>query len=318
MSSRDAGTSAATLPRRLGCSTISFQHLTLDDALVEIERLGFTEIDLGALPGVCDHVPFELDDAAIAQVAATIAAHGLRVRSVNGDVGDFNDPALDADRQAEHVERLVRLTASIGADALVLPCGALDHEPIVDLDTDLDRVATALTRAAATASAHGVELWVESLHFLRLCFDRARADALHARLAGSGVRPILDVAHAVAAGDDLIETIRAWGSGIAHVHLRDAVPGQFSRAIGDGDVDFAAALRALAEVGYAGGFALELPSRAYVDDATGAMGDDARAARVDAIRDAAARIAPLVAGLGHTDSTQPSSKTPSLKTQGAS
>lgn len=305
----DAGLPTRRLPGRLGCSTISFQHLPLDEALVQIERLGFGEIDLGALPGVCDHVPFELDDAAIAQVAATLAAHDLRVRSVNGDVGDFNDPALDADAQAEHVARLVRLTAAIGADALVLPCGALGHEPIVDLDADLDRVATALARAAATASDHGVELWVESLHFLRLCFDRARADALHERLAGSGVRPILDVAHVVAAGDDLVDTIRAWGASIAHVHLRDALPGEFSRAIGDGDVDFPAAVRALGEVGYAGGFALELPSRAYVDDATGAMGDDARAARVDAIRDAAAHIAPLVAGLADpTDSTHPSAK----------
>lgn len=307
-----------SVPTRLGCSTISFQHLALDEALTEIERLGFTEIDLGALPGVCDHVPFELDDAAIAEVAATIAAHGLRVRSMNGDVGDFNDPDADLDAQAEHVERLVRLTAAIGADALVLPCGSLGHEPIVDLDADLDRVATALARAGAIASAHGVGLWVESLHYLRLCFDRVRADALHARLAGSGVRPILDVAHVVAAGDDLVDTIRAWGGSIAHVHLRDAVPGEFSHAIGAGEVDFAAALRALDAVGYAGGFALELPSRAYVDGATGAMGDDARAARVDAIREAAARMAPLVAALHDaTDATHPSLTHPSLKSQGA-
>lgn len=310
-------------PSRLGCSTISFQHLSLDDALRAIDRLGFTEIDLGALPGVCDHVPFELDDAAIAEVAATIAAHDVRVRSVNGDVGDFNDPHADLEAQAEHVERLVRLTAAIGADALVLPCGSLGHEPIVDLDADLDRVATALARAGAVASAHGVELWVESLHYLRLCFDRERADALHARLVGSDVRPILDVAHVVAAGDDLVGTIRAWGEGIAHVHLRDAVAGEFSRAIGTGDVDFVAAVEALDEVGFTGGFALELPSRAYVDDATGAMDDDARAARVDAIRDAAAHVGPLVAALAdptgstHPSLTHPSLDSPSLKPQGA-
>ncbi|MGM1029013.1 MAG: sugar phosphate isomerase/epimerase family protein [Actinomycetota bacterium] len=302
------------IPSRLGCSTISFQHLSLEDALVEIERLGFAEIDLGALPGVCDHVPFELDDAAIARVADTIAAHDLRVRSVNGDVGDFNDPDADLDAQADHVERLVRLTAAIGADALVLPCGSLGHEPIVDLETDLDRVATALARAAATASAHGVELWVESLHYLRLCFDRSRAEALHERLVGSGVRPILDVAHVVAAGDGLVDTIRAWGDAIAHVHLRDAVAGEFSRAIGAGEVDFAAAIGALGDLGFDGGFALELPSRAYVDGATGAMSDEARAARVDAIRDAAAQMAPLIAGLP----TRQDLSDPSLNIQGAS
>ena len=46
---------------RLGCSTISFRHLDLDEALSWIAALGFTSIDLGALPGVCDHVPYVLD-----------------------------------------------------------------------------------------------------------------------------------------------------------------------------------------------------------------------------------------------------------------
>ena len=48
---------------RLGCSTISFRHQPLPDALATIADLGFREIDLGALPGVCDHVPYVLDDA---------------------------------------------------------------------------------------------------------------------------------------------------------------------------------------------------------------------------------------------------------------
>ena len=46
---------------RLGCSTISFRHQPLPEALATIAGLGFTEIDLGALPGVCDHVPYVLD-----------------------------------------------------------------------------------------------------------------------------------------------------------------------------------------------------------------------------------------------------------------
>jgi hypothetical protein len=45
---------------RLGCSSISFRHQELPTALRTIGELGFEEIDLGALPGVCDHVPYEL------------------------------------------------------------------------------------------------------------------------------------------------------------------------------------------------------------------------------------------------------------------
>ena len=83
---------------RLGCSSISFRHQSLPEALRTIEGLGFEELDLGALPGVCDHVPYDLDADAVAAVTAEVVASGLRVRSVNGDIGDLN-ALLDADAQ---------------------------------------------------------------------------------------------------------------------------------------------------------------------------------------------------------------------------
>lgn len=92
---------------RLGCSTISFRHLDLPTALQTIAGLGFTEIDLGALPGVCDHVPFVLDADAVDRVADEVAISGLRVRSVNCDIGD-----LDAPLTSEEQKR--RITISIG------------------------------------------------------------------------------------------------------------------------------------------------------------------------------------------------------------
>ena len=59
------------------CSTITLRYLPLDQALSTIADLGFTEIDLGALPGVCDHVPYELSAEAVREVAATVKASGL-------------------------------------------------------------------------------------------------------------------------------------------------------------------------------------------------------------------------------------------------
>src|SRR6185295_1138186 len=83
---------------RLGCSTISFRHQPLSEALATIAGLGFSEIDLGALPGVCDHVPYVLDMRAVEDVARTVAASGLRVRSINGDIGDLNVPLANGPR----------------------------------------------------------------------------------------------------------------------------------------------------------------------------------------------------------------------------
>lgn len=254
--------------RRLGCSTISFRHLVLDRALGWIAALGFAEVDLGALPGVCDHVPYALDDDAVEAVAETVRAAGLVVRSVNGDIGDLNQP-LDGDGRAArdgHLAMLLALTEATGARALVLPCGALDHQPFESLDHDLDLVTHELTRAADRAAGHGLEVWTESLHFHRLCFNLERAQRLTDRLAGTTVRIVMDFSHIVASGADPEEFVDRFGDRIAHVHIRDAVPGNINLSIGRGAVDFACGLKALAGTGYAGHFALELETRDITDD----------------------------------------------------
>lgn len=248
---------------RLGCSSISFRHQDLGTALRTIGGLGFEEIDLGALPGVCDHVPYDLDADAVTAVTAEVAASGLRVRSVNGDIGNLN-AVLDAGQQAardRHLEALLTLTANTGAKALVLPCGALGHEPVRSVEEDLDEIAAQLIRAGHRAAEFGVELWTESLHFLRFCWNLERAELLARRLAGSGVGIVMDFSHIVAAGEEPLEYIERHQGRIAHVHLRDAVPGNINLSIGNGHADFAAGLRSLAAQGYAGHFSLELETR---------------------------------------------------------
>ena len=248
---------------RLGCSSISFRHQDLATALRTITGLGFEEIDLGALPGVCDHVPYDLSPEAVATVAAEVAASGLRVRSVNGDVGDLN-AVLDAGGETarrRHLDALLTLTADVGARALVLPCGSLSHEPVRSVGEDLDAIADELTRAGERAAEFGVELWTESLHFLRFCWNLERAEQLAQRLAGSAVGVVMDFSHIVAAGEEPREYLRRHEGRITHVHLRDAVPGNINLSIGNGQADFAAGLRALAAQGYTGHFWLQLETR---------------------------------------------------------
>ncbi|MBT2597801.1 sugar phosphate isomerase/epimerase [Arthrobacter sp. ISL-72] len=253
---------------RLGCSSISFRHQELGTALRTIRGLGFEEIDLGALPGVCDHVPYELDPESVTAVAAQVAASGLLVRSVNGDIGDLN-AVLGAGQRAareRHLEALLTLTANTGAKALVLPCGALAHEPVRGLDEDLDAIAGQLIHAGERAKEFGVELWTESLHFLRFCWNLDRAEALARRLDGSGVGIVMDFSHIVAAGEDPLEYLDRHQGRIAHVHLRDAVPDNINVSIGNGNADFAGGLKRLAADGYTGHFSLELETRDVTHD----------------------------------------------------
>jgi sugar phosphate isomerase/epimerase len=248
---------------RLGCSSISFRHQELALALRTMKDLGFEEIDLGALPGVCDHVPYNLDPEAVAAVAAEVSASGLRVRSVNGDIGDLN-AVLDADARSartQHLDALLTLAADTGARALVLPCGALDHTPVRDLEEDLDTIAGQLVNASERAAGFGVELWTESLHFLRFCWNLERAGLLADRLAGSGVGIVMDFSHITAAGEDVHAYLDRHQGRISHVHLRDAVPGNINLSIGNGTADFAGGLKRLAADGYTGHFSLELETR---------------------------------------------------------
>jgi sugar phosphate isomerase/epimerase len=110
-----------------------------------------------------------------------------------------------------------------------------------------------------------VEIWVESLHFHRLCCDLDRAQGLADRLADSDVGIVMDFSHIVASGADPLQFVDRFGSRIAHVHIRDAEPGNINLSVGRGRVDFAAGLKALADSGYAGQFALELETRDITD-----------------------------------------------------
>ncbi len=262
------GLSKMSISPRLGCSTISFRHLPLTSALAEIDELGFGEIDLGALPGVCDHVPYVLDRPAVDRVADEVEASGLLVRSVNGDVGDLNAVLDDAQRarRGEHLDRLLDLAAAVDAQALVLPNGAIDHEPVTDLDADIARVADELTWAADRAAAKGLGLWVESLHLFRLCHSIDRAQLLTDRLAGTDVGVVMDFSHVVASGATPQDFVGRFGDRIAHVHCRDATPGDIHHSIGNGSVDFAGGIAALDKAGYDGHFTLELETRDITDD----------------------------------------------------
>ena len=247
---------------RLGCSTISFRHQPLSEALATIAGLGFSEIDLGALPGVCDHVPYVLDMRAVEDVARTVIASGLRVRSINGDIGDLNLPLANgprADRQ-RHLDMLVALAVATDARALVLPCGAIDHTPVETLEADVARVADELTSAADVATSRGVQLWTESLHLHRLCWNLERAQLLTDRLPDD-VGVVMDFSHVVASGGDPVEFVSRFGPVVRHVHIRDAAPGNINLSVGRGTVDFAKGLKALRDTGFAGHFSLELETR---------------------------------------------------------
>ena len=241
---------------RLGCSTISFRHLDLDAALATIAELGFAEIDLGALPGVCDHVPYVLDAAAVDAVAATVHASGLRVRSINGDIGDLNAPLDRRSRTARdrHLDMLLALAA---AHRVTRPGAALRRPRPHPASTRSTPTSTwsppSLTLAADTAAATASSCGPSR------CTSTGCAGTSNARnnsptgsaatpgAGGDGLQPHRRLRRRPRASSSTASAGR-----IAHVHIRDAVPGNINLSVGNGAVDFARGLKALADAGYHG------------------------------------------------------------------
>ena len=260
------GADKGSLASQPGCSTISFRTRPLPDALATIVRAGFGEVDLGALPGVCDHVPIPLSVKQSAEVQKVVSDSPLRVRTINADPGDFNGPAADSATRWEVVRALCHLGTELGAAALILPCGRLRHEPAVSLTADIEQVAVGLAQAAEEAGAAGMRLLVEAPHIARLCHDVERTSQLLTRVPQEVAGLVLDVSHVQAGGGDPVKFVHEFGDRIEHIHLRDALPGNINLSVGRGEVDFAVVLDALAEEGYAGTMSLELETHDIAED----------------------------------------------------
>ncbi|MGV8895198.1 MAG: sugar phosphate isomerase/epimerase family protein [Rhodoglobus sp.] len=255
-----------SIDRRVTCSTITLRHLPLGEALTAISDAGFAEIDLGALPGVCDHVPYVLDRAAVSEVSRIVNLSGLGVRSINADVGDLNVPLDDRATvaRAEHVDRLIDLCVAVGSRALVLPNGRQQHNPFQELESDLELVARELAAIDAKARGRGVELWVEAPHWFRLVYDMDRTAALLDLLPPT-VGVVCDVSHITASGSTPRAFLARFGRRTRHVHIRDAEPGYIHHSVGRGVVDFLDLVKALHDTSYDGVMALELETRDTAD-----------------------------------------------------
>jgi hypothetical protein len=158
-----------TYDSRLGCSTISFSISPARGA-GDHRRPRLLRDRPRRSSGVCDHVPYVLDMAAVEDVARTVIASGLRVRSINGDIATSTSAVPGRPCRPRTASRHARRTRRRhDARALVLPCGAIDHTPTETLEVDVARVADELTSAADVAASRDVRLWTESLHLHRLC-----------------------------------------------------------------------------------------------------------------------------------------------------
>lgn len=276
MSASESDAQSQTAPLALGCSTICFKSQPLQQALESVRSSGFFSADLGALQGLCEHIPPRGTAEELSIAADIVRRSGIEPVSLNADPGAFNRDPLD-----DIVSRVARLAAfcrEAGVPAIVLPCGGPERDDI-SIDSQIHAVAVGLAASADAAEGFGIRIFIEAPHHFRLVNTLERTRTLLAQL-DDRIGLVYDVSHIRAAGEDPAARFAEFAPHVEHVHLRDAVDGDIRRAMGAGDIDFAAVFAATVAAGYTGTYALELETHnspfdskeAEVADALGRVG----------------------------------------------
>ena len=235
--------------------------LPIADAMKQASQLGFDGIELCiASQGVLNQKTTQAECETFCEEAQK---NGLEISGVAsgeswGRSPTSNDPEV---RQSiiDFTKKALQITKWLGTDAYLFVPGAVDvfflpDGEVVPYDVCYQRATDSIFQIAPTAEKLGVSIAVENVwnKFLLSPLEmRSFIDQFHSRNVGA----YFDVGNVLLTGYPE-QWIRILGSRIKRIHIKD-----FKRSIGtidgfvdllEGDVDFEAVNKALAEIGYDG------------------------------------------------------------------
>jgi sugar phosphate isomerase/epimerase len=275
---------------RIGCGTVIFRKLPLQEALERIRRAGFDYVEPQATGPWCPHVDAWKDDPqAFRQRVDQLGFKGVSgLWSPNGAI--MADP-----KSVEGISQAIRWAKEAGIPAVFAgdgtkPDGMSDEDALKLLH---DRLAQILDVAeecqvylaiephgAFSLTADGLQkiialsnsIWLginyDTANVHRATYVETAAGAYSWKLYGQR--------------QDEVATLKSVVDRVVHVHVKDVV-GPACVALGQGDVNIAGCLQVLKQHGYAGVLSLETEgdldadpgqrlielSRAYLVDALG-------------------------------------------------
>ncbi len=235
---------------RLGCNTVLFSAQDLSGALERVAWCGFEEVELAAIPGMCEHVSPDTTDPS--EVRAKLEEAGLRAVAVEAAM-NLSDPST-----WPRFTAALRLAAELGAEVVNTGGGGRSDDP------DSERaVHEAIRELAPRAQELGVRIGVKA-HVNQAIYDTESAlRALDAAGAdGWGIN--YDASHLYRVGDDVVAAAERLCPRIASVHVRDTLeqvipigPPQ-TQVPGRGRIPLEGVLGALERFSYSGPMDLEV------------------------------------------------------------
>ena len=256
---------------RFGYGTNGFQSHRLDDALAVISDLGYDGVAL-----TIDHMhhdPFAADVVVrTRRLRRQLERLGLAVVIETGaryllDPWRKHHPTLvsagDRRPRLDLLNRAVDIGADLGAEAVSFWSGTLPESDPAEVGWD--RLCQGVEPLVAYAEQRGVTLAMEPEPGMLV--DTVD-DVLELRRRLGEPEPLrvtLDLGHIVCnEPQGLTATVATAGPLLANVQVDDMVPGVHEHLeLGQGEVDFPAALSALVAVGYRGLACLELPRQGH-------------------------------------------------------
>lgn len=249
---------------RIGCGTVCFRHLPLEEALRRIARAGYTWVETQATAPFCPHVdPWHDDPAAFRRLVADCGFEGVTALwAPHGAM--LADPDAVAGISAALTWAQAAGIPVVNAGDGQKPAGISDAAA---LDMLRDRFAAILDVAARcevflaiephgsfSLTPDGLEalMGLSDSLWLGINYDTAnvhRATYVETAAGAYSWQPMGQSA-------DEVATLKRVIGRVVHCHVKDVI-GAVSVALGDGEVDVAGCLRVLEHHGYDGVVSLE-------------------------------------------------------------
>ncbi|MBN2581691.1 MAG: sugar phosphate isomerase/epimerase [Planctomycetes bacterium] len=246
----------------LGFSSNAYTRFDIEEACRRIAGHGYRAVEI--LCDVPHAYPTTFGDAKVRQLKHLLDDLGLVVSNINANTAfgfwsdappePFFEPSLVSDdprlrdKRLDLTLRCLDIAAGLGARNISIttgkPLGSMSPEacrPVLD-----DYLGRILERAEQL----GVDVGIECEPGLLLENSVELAECI-ARIASPRLGANLDIGHAVVSGEDPREVVRRLAGRIWNLHVEDIRGGKHYHLIpGQGDINFAAVVAALNEVGY--------------------------------------------------------------------
>ena len=257
---------------RLGYNTNGFAHHRLDDALNILAELGYQSIaltlDYHALnpydPDTFRQLPLVRENLRSRDLAVVIET-GARFlldpcRKHQPTLLSANAEARE--RRLDFLRRAVDIAAALDAEAVSFWSGTATEPE--SAETLMNRLVQGCRRLCEYAEKQQVRLAFEPEPSMFID-TMTRWAELHQRVAHPSFGLTVDIGHLHCLGETPIaEHLRRWRDWLWNVHIEDMRRGVHDHLMfGEGEIDFAELLAALAVIGYTGGVHVELSRHSH-------------------------------------------------------